>query len=169
MGLASGCLECPPHIVQMSNSRGDAALLGLHIRGKFERESFREKSIPANMRRHFTLNRRVAAACAVAAATALWIDHCSAQPFIAADYATNATYATGWSAGQNDGYGFTAWDFDGTSSGAPIEQGMTFDYSSPFDVLGTAWTLYNPPGPDTVGCLKPGVASLRCSPIRRSK
>ena len=99
------------------------------------------------MRRHFTLNRRVAAACAVAAATALWIDHCSAQPFIAADYATNATYATGWSAGQNDGYGFTAWDFDGTSSGAPIEQGMTFDYSSPFDVLGTAWTLYNPPGP----------------------
>ena len=33
--------------------------------------------------------------------------------FIAADYATKATYAGGWSAGQNGGYGFGAWSFNG--------------------------------------------------------
>jgi len=99
------------------------------------------------MRRHFTLNLGGATVCAVAGAITLLNGHCSAQPFIAADYATNAIYATSWSAGQNGGSGFTAWDFAGTSSGAPFEQGMTFDHSSPFDALGTSWTLYNPPGP----------------------
>ena len=40
--------------------------------------------------------------------------NCVAQTFIAADYATNSIYASGWSAGQNGGYGFGPWSFDGT-------------------------------------------------------
>ena len=67
---------------------------------------------------------------------------CSAQ-FSAADYATDPTYAGGWSAGQNGGYGFTAWSFTGTS-GSPIQQAM--NSSSSFNQLGTAWTLFSPAG-----------------------
>ena len=100
------------------------------------------------MRSLFSVNaQNLAAVGAVASATALFNGYCCAQTIVAADYATNAAYAAGWSAGQNGGYGFTAWNFDGTSGGAPIEQGMTFDHSSPSDALGTAWTLFNPPGP----------------------
>jgi len=68
---------------------------------------------------------------------------CSAQS--AADYATNPTYAGGWLAGQNGGYGFGPWSFDG-GSGSPIQQRMTYDSTSPFDAIGTAWTLFNPVG-----------------------
>ncbi len=100
------------------------------------------------MRSRFpTTQQAFAVACATIGATTLLNGRCSAQPFIAADYATNGIYASGWSAGQNGGYGFTAWDFDGTSTNFPVEQGMTFDHSSPFDALGTAWTMFNPIGP----------------------
>ena len=66
---------------------------------------------------------------------------CTGQ--VAADYALNPTYDTGWVAGQNGGYGFTPWTFGGTS-GSAVQQGMTV--SSPFDQLGRAWTLFNPLG-----------------------
>ncbi len=57
-------------------------------------------------------------ACAVAGASTMMMDgSCSAGTFIAADYATNSIYGSGWSAGQNGGYGFGAWSFDGTVSG----------------------------------------------------
>ena len=68
------------------------------------------------MRSHFSLNQGVAAACAVAGAATLLQGNCSAQNLIAADYATNATYLTGWSAGQNGGYGFGAWSMAGTEA-----------------------------------------------------
>ncbi|MGH7994686.1 MAG: hypothetical protein ACREDQ_14280, partial [Limisphaerales bacterium] len=99
------------------------------------------------MRSHFTLNRGVATACAVAGATTLLNGNCSAQSFIAADYATNSIYAGGWAAGQNGGYGFGAWSF----TTDPITDGVTsqnvMDSTSPYDPFGMAWTLYNPIGP----------------------
>jgi hypothetical protein len=104
------------------------------------------------MRTCFSLNQKaLVAICATVAATILLNGHCAAQPYIAADYATNAIYASGWTTNQNGGYGFTAWSFDGTfdatGTNIPVEEGITFDHSSPSDALGTAWTLLNPPGP----------------------
>ncbi len=94
------------------------------------------------MRSHFRLSQGAAVACAVTGATAMMTGICSGQ-FSAADYANNPLYAGGWSAGQNGGYGFTAWSFNNTS-GSPIQQGM--NSTSPYNQLGTAWTLYNPNG-----------------------
>ncbi|HUA39318.1 MAG TPA: hypothetical protein VMA35_13080 [Candidatus Sulfopaludibacter sp.] len=104
------------------------------------------------MKSRFSFSQKIfVAASAVISATTLLSGRCSAQPYIAADYATNATYAGGWTTNQNGGYGFTAWSFDGTfdstGTNAPVEEVMTFDHSSPSDALGTAWTLFNPPGP----------------------
>ncbi|SPE51744.1 exported hypothetical protein [Verrucomicrobia bacterium] len=96
------------------------------------------------MRSHFSLNRGAAAACAVAGATTLLNGNCSAQTVVAADYATNSTYAAGWSAGQNGGYGFGAWSMDYTEATSPIEADI--DRTSPLDPFGVAWTLYNPEG-----------------------
>lgn len=80
--------------------------------------------------------------------------NCSAQNFIAADYATNSTYATGWSAGQNGGYGFGAWSFSGTESTSPNEQAI--DRTSPFNPFGVAWTLFNPEGSTPAAGNSPG-------------
>ena len=75
-------------------------------------------------------------ACALSGATALMTGVCSGQT-TAADYATNPTYGGGWSAGQNGGYGFGAWSFDGTdATPAGTYQGMSS--SAP---IGTSWTL----------------------------
>jgi hypothetical protein len=96
------------------------------------------------MKSHFSLNGGVAVACAVAGASTLLMNgNCSAQTLIAADYATNSTYAAGWSAGQNGGYGFGPWSMDNTSS-SPIQNAM--DRTSPYDPFGVAWTIYNPDG-----------------------
>jgi hypothetical protein len=89
------------------------------------------------MRSHFRISSGAAMACAVSGATAMLTGICSAQ--IAADYATDPAYAGGWSAGQNGGYGFGAWSFNGTDPALSVQQGMSS--SSP---LGTAWTLFNP-------------------------
>jgi hypothetical protein len=93
------------------------------------------------MRSHFSLGSSTAIACAVSGATAMLTGICSAQ--IAADSATDPIYSGGWSAGQNGGHGFTAWSFSGTGT-SPIQQ--TMNTSSPFNQLGTAWTLFNPNG-----------------------
>lgn len=87
------------------------------------------------MRSHFILNNNAAKACAITGA-ALLASLASAQ-IVASDYATNSTYAGGWSAGQNGGTGFGAWSFDGTDPTPPgTYQGMSSASS-----LGTAWTL----------------------------
>jgi hypothetical protein len=86
------------------------------------------------MRSHF-LPQKVSAVCAVAGATTLLSGSASAQNFVAADYATNSTYIAGWSAGQNGGYGFGAWSFDGTQTNA----GQVMSSAA---AIGRAWTLF---------------------------
>jgi len=89
------------------------------------------------MKSHFTLNRGVTAACAVAGVATLLNSTSSAQSFIAADYATNSIYSGGWSGGQNGGTGFGPWSFDSTDNIPPGQyQGM-----SSSSALGKAWTL----------------------------
>jgi hypothetical protein len=95
------------------------------------------------MKSHFSLNSKVAQACVVAGASTLMMNgNCSAGVLVAADYATNPIYAGGWSAGQNGGYGFGPWSFDGTDT-TPAGQYQGISTTSP---LGTAWTLltYDP-------------------------
>jgi hypothetical protein len=98
------------------------------------------------MKSHFSLNGGgVAVACAVAGVSSMMINgNCAAQTFIAADYATNSTYASGWSAGQNGGYGFGPWYMNGTYASSPQN---AIDGTSPYDPFGVAWTLYNPVAP----------------------
>ncbi len=91
------------------------------------------------MRSHFRPSEAALMACAVSGATALMTGVCSAQ-FSAADYATDPTYASGFTEGLNGGYGFGAWSF-AQSTGSPVQTGM-----SSASALGTAWTLYNPNG-----------------------
>src|SRR6266404_8262902 len=86
------------------------------------------------MRSHFLMSS-AAMACALSATTAMMPAVCSGQ--IAADYATDATYGGGWAAGQNGGYGFGAWSFNGTDP-TPPGQYQAMSSSSP---IGTAWTL----------------------------
>lgn len=95
------------------------------------------------MRSHFSLKGGVTVACAVAGASSLLNGNCSAQPYVAADYATNSAYAGGWSAGQNGGYGFGPWSMNYT--GTNLLQ-HTMDHTSPYDPFGVAWTLFNPEG-----------------------
>ena len=91
---------------------------------------------------HFRLSSGAAMVCAVSGATAMLPGICSAQ-FTAADYATNSTYASSWSAGQNGGFGFGAWSFNGTvdtnNVADPGGQQMMTTGSS----IGKAWTLFN--------------------------
>lgn len=96
------------------------------------------------MRSHFLLSQGVATACAVAGAATMLNGNCSAQNPIAADYATNSTYAGGWSAGQNGGHGFGPWSMNYTEATSPNEHAM--DRTSPYNPFGVAWALYNPEG-----------------------
>src|SRR5438552_7116848 len=100
------------------------------------------------MRSHFSLSKGAAVACAVAGAATILNGNCSAQTLIAADYATNSTYASGWSAGQNGGYGFGPWSMANTGTNL-IQNAM--DRTSSYDPFGVAWTLYNPVAP-AIGC-----------------
>jgi hypothetical protein len=100
------------------------------------------------MRSHFSIKGGVAVACAVAGTSTILNGNCSAQPFIAADFATNSAYAGGWSAGQNGGYGFGPWDMSGSYTSSPQ---TAIDSTSPYDPFGVGWTLYNPVAPPA-GC-----------------
>jgi hypothetical protein len=71
---------------------------------------------------------------------------CYAQ--IAADSATDPVYANGWQAGDNGGFGFGPWNFEGTYA-SPV--GQVINSTAPFNQLGTAWTLYNADGPEPTG------------------
>src|SRR5262245_28757106 len=95
---------------------------------------------------------RVVLACAMASAATLLNGNCSAQHFIASDYATNSTYASGWTEvlgpndrGQNGGYGFGGWNMAPAGQVDPDPQ-HALDRTSPYDPFGTAWTLYSPHG-----------------------
>jgi hypothetical protein len=125
-------------------------------------ENSHESIQPSNqfeqtMRSHFSLPRGVTAACAVAGATAVLNGNCSAGTFIAADYATNATYTSGWSAGQNGGYGFGAWSFNGTVDTNGIADPGAQQAISSASAIGTAWTLYNGPSQPPAG---PGISDV---------
>lgn len=74
-------------------------------------------------------------ACAVSSATVLMSGICSGQ--VAFDSATDPAYSSGWVAGQNAGYGFGAWSFNGTDPTPP----GTYQGMSSTSALGTAWTL----------------------------
>ncbi len=91
---------------------------------------------------HFKIGYHAAIACAVSGATAMLTGICSGQ--IAQDGATDPAYAGGWSAGQNGGFGFGAWSFNGTVApvtGTPNPGAQqTISSASP---VGTAWTLFN--------------------------
>src|SRR5882762_9447942 len=97
-----------------------------------------ERQAPAatkgTMRSHF-LTSGTAMACALSAATAMMPGVCSG--LTAADYATDPTYSGGWAAGQNGGYGFGAWSFNGTDPTPP----GTYQAMSSSSPIGTSWTL----------------------------
>src|SRR5215831_394756 len=88
------------------------------------------------MRSHFRMSSSAAIACAVSGATALMTGVSSAQ-ILAYDSATDPTYSSGWSAGQNGGTGFGAWSFNGTD---PTPAG-TYQGISSSSSVGTAWTM----------------------------
>jgi hypothetical protein len=71
---------------------------------------------------------------------------CYAQ--LASDSAADPVYADGWQAGDNGGFGFGPWDFHLTYN-SPVQQAI--NSTSPYNQLGTAWTLYNPLGPEPEG------------------
>ena len=83
--------------------------------------------------------RRVAGVCFVHGATAWSSAMCYAQ--LAADGAIDPVYTDGWQAGDNGGFGFGPWNFDGTYT-SMVQQ--TMNSTSPYNQLGNAWTLFNP-------------------------
>jgi hypothetical protein len=91
------------------------------------------------MRSHFISGAAIA--CAVTGATAMMPNIGSAQ--IAYDAATDATYAGGWSTGQNAGYGFGAWSFDQTQNPDNSFATSGQQEMSNAGAIGTAWTLFN--------------------------
>lgn len=94
------------------------------------------------MKSHF-LPQKITAVCAVAGTTTLLAGTASAQKFVAADYATNSTYTAGWSAGQNGGYGFGVWSFDGTIDASNNPDLGAQQTMSSAAAIGTSWTLFN--------------------------
>src|SRR6266581_8224414 len=93
-------------------------------------------SAPAKtMRSHFLMNG-AAMACALSGATVMMTGVCSGQS-VASYHANDPTYASGWSAGQNGGFGFGAWSFNGTDPTPP----GTYQAMSSSSVIGRAWTL----------------------------
>jgi hypothetical protein len=101
--------------------------------------------------------RRLAAASAVAATTAFSSAMCFAAT--AFDSASDPVYADGWQAGDNGGFGFTAWNFDARYNGfgqyanpgfKMIDDGLRngTPFSNPFNNIGRAWTIGSTPNDD---------------------
>jgi hypothetical protein len=82
--------------------------------------------------------RRLAAVFAVGAATA-WSSAVSYAQ-IALDNALNSAYADGWQAGDDGGFGFGPWNFDG-SYDAPPNSIHLIDDAHPENDIGKAWAL----------------------------
>src|SRR6266481_8536618 len=93
-------------------------------------------SFPARrMKSHFLTNG-AAVACALSGASVMMTGVGSGQ-IVASDHANDPIYAGGWAAGQNGGYGFGAWSFNGTDPTPP----GTYQAMSSSSVIGRAWTL----------------------------
>jgi hypothetical protein len=103
-----------------------------------------------NTWRHFL--RRFALASAVCGSMAWSSAMCYAVQ-LAFDSADDPVYASGWNEGQNGGFGFGPWNFDGTSvnlvydtqESHEVDNGLKSGTSgsSPFNDIGKAWTIYN--------------------------
>lgn len=87
--------------------------------------------------------RRVATAFFICGATAWSSAVCYASN--AADDATNAAYDNGWQAGDNGGFGFGPWNFDGNYNPGGVLNVDAFPLD-PANDLGRAWRLGNNPG-----------------------
>jgi hypothetical protein len=94
-----------------------------------------------NMKSHFRPANRLAMACAVTSATAMMAGVCSGA--FALDQASGATYSGGWAAGQNGGFGFGPWSFNGTQDpNNNPDPGAQQTMSSAWS-FGTGWTMFN--------------------------
>jgi len=94
-----------------------------------------------NLGSHSRIGSRAALAFAVSGASAMLTGICSGQ--VALDVATGSTYSGGWSAGQNGGFGFGAWSFNGTvNPGGTADPGAQQTMSSSSSI-GRAWTMFN--------------------------
>jgi hypothetical protein len=96
--------------------------------------------------------RRLAAATVIVGSTAMSSAMCYAHQ--AFDSAADPVYNDGWDEGDNGGFGFGPWSFDGTYTTAdPGQQAMDdglmtgTQTSSQHNQIGEAWTLFNPLGP----------------------
>jgi hypothetical protein len=87
--------------------------------------------------------------CAATGAAGLVADAGRAGSLIAADIATDPAYDDGWDPDDNGGFGFSAWNFDGTYA-SPVQHAMD-DGSAIHNQLGRAWTVYNPAAPQPGG------------------
>ena len=104
-----------------------------------------------NTWRHYL--RRMASVCIVSGAT-IWSSAMCYAAQLAYDSARGYTiYDDGWQAGDNGGFGFGPWNFDGTYNTLPPGQEAMDDglkmgtqTSTLFNDLGRAWTMYNPVG-----------------------
>jgi PEP-CTERM motif len=104
--------------------------------------------------------RRMAAACAFSGTIAWSSAMCYAQ--VAYDDASDPVYNDGWQAGDNGGYGFTAWNFDSSLVNYPgggyytstafhaIDDGLQngTHYSNQYNNIGRAWDIGRAAGSD---------------------
>jgi len=90
---------------------------------------------------HVKIGSRAALALAVSGASAMLTGVCYGQA--ALDVATGSTYSGGWSAGQNGGYGFGAWSFNGTVNPTGTADPGAQQTISSSSSIGKAWTLFN--------------------------
>jgi hypothetical protein len=95
------------------------------------------------------LFRRLAARCVLAGGTA-WSSAVCYAAQVAFDTPDNSVYNNGWQVGDNGGFGFGPWNFDGTYNSPPpgqqaIDNGLKSGGtgSSPYNNIGRAWTLFN--------------------------
>src|SRR6476659_11148969 len=109
--------------------------------------------------RHFF--RRLASAAIVSVAT-VWSSAMCYAVQLAYDSAVDVVYDNGWQAGDNGGFGFGPWNFDGTFTNNPIggpdlpdqgnQQAMDdglksgTQTSSPYNDVGRSWTMFNKKG-----------------------
>jgi len=82
---------------------------------------------------------RIAAVFCVSVATS-WSTAVGYAQVVAADSASNAPYADGWQAGDDGGFGFGPWNFDG-SYDAPANSIHLINSSHPENDVGTAWAI----------------------------
>jgi hypothetical protein len=90
--------------------------------------------------------------CAVTGSLA-WSNAMCYAVQVAFDSGSDPVYATSWLAGQDGGFGFGPWNFDGTYNTAPpgqqaMDDGLALSVqgSSPHNDIGRSWTMFNANG-----------------------